>query len=184
MNERNQAITLQGAVGSVFDTTVGNLLYRANLYTLQDVANWIAESGIRPIVAGAYESRADSKRIRNAGRVAWQQIFAALDSAGFDWKSHVERKTQKKDGVTTNRLEAVNKFIAEHPGFIYGYAHGVIEDYNIEDYYICRAISDIARDLAEERNEFDQPPDQAQTLLKFLVSLLDLPLPEGWENNE
>lgn len=99
--------------------------------------------------------------------------------------------------VTMNRLEAVNKFYEEHPidpiyvaevgrkpPFIYGHAHVVIEDSNIEDYWIYLAISDIAYALAEERNEFDQPPDQAQTLLKFLVSLLDLPLPDGWEDDE
>jgi hypothetical protein len=96
-----------------------------------------------------------------------------------------------------NRLEAVNKFYEEHPidpiyvagvgrkpPFVYGHAHVAIEDTNIEDYYIYRAISDIARDLAEEENPFDQPVDQALTLLKFLVGLLDLPLPDGWEDDD
>jgi hypothetical protein len=66
----------------------------------------------------------------------------------------------------------------------------VIEDGNIEDYWIYLAIGNIAQVLAEEHviyNLYDSlgtPKDQAVILLKFLVNLLDLPLPDNWDENE
>jgi hypothetical protein len=93
-----------------------------------------------------------------------------------------------------DRLEACRQFNREHPvhyryiagrpytpPFIYGHTHVVIEDYNFEDGYIYRAIANLALDLARGSSEFDMPPEQAVVALKFLVGLLDLPLPDDWD---
>jgi len=100
-----------------------------------------------------------------------------------------------------NRLEAVNKFYEEHPidppyglgegrkpPFVYGHAHVVIEDDNLDDYWIYSAIGAVALSLAEVDGDYTlyglgTPKDQAIILLKFLVSLLDLPLPDWWEED-
>lgn len=83
-----------------------------------------------------------------------------------------------------DRLQAVQKFLNEHSTFIYGRAHCVIEDSNIDDYWIYSAITNIASDLANEKSKYDMPVDQAIIALNFLVGLLDLPLPIDWEDED
>jgi hypothetical protein len=81
-----------------------------------------------------------------------------------------------------DRLEACDQFLKEHPDFSwYGHTHVVIEDGNIEDGYVYRAITNIALDQARGSGEFYMPPDKALIALKFLVGLLDLPLPDDWD---
>jgi hypothetical protein len=83
-----------------------------------------------------------------------------------------------------NRLEACKKFIEEHPGFHYGHAHVVIEDKNIDDYWIYRGIKSLASTLAQLNFDFGESEEEAITALKFLISLIDLPLPDGWDDDD
>lgn len=81
-------ITLQSSVSSVFEKRVGNNLRRAGISTLQDIADLIAAKGwcIKQEPGNPYCLYLGDRRMRNAGKFAWKNITAALDSVGFDWK--------------------------------------------------------------------------------------------------
>lgn len=89
---KGEAITLQSHVASVLSIRAANTLRRKHMETLQDVSDLIAKNGLVSTPNDSYVFCKNGKRIYQLGRVAWEQIFVALDNAGFDWKSYVRRE--------------------------------------------------------------------------------------------
>jgi len=79
-----------------------------------------------------------------------------------------------------DRKQACEAYSQTHPHAEFGlFTHVVVGDLNIEDYFIYGSIKNVAAHLYD--NEDDE---QAKGDLRFLVGLLDLPLPVGWEDDE
>ena len=82
-----------------------------------------------------------------------------------------------------DRVQACNKYLEEHPEDAYSRLHVVADDDNVDDYFILVSISDIADALADDA-ELSVSDDHNAALwrqFRFLVSLLDLPLPDWWD---
>ena len=75
-----------------------------------------------------------------------------------------------------DRKQACKEYSRTHPHAEFGlFTHVVVSDLNIEDYFIYGAIRDVAAHLYEHDDDVMAKGD-----LRFLVGLLDLPLPDGW----
>lgn len=79
-----------------------------------------------------------------------------------------------------DRIDACQHYIVDNPEDQYDILiHHIVDDYNIEDYWIFEAISNIAKHLSDNESDI-----KLRRQLDFLVSLLTLPLPDGWDDDE
>lgn len=78
-----------------------------------------------------------------------------------------------------DRKEACDGYTKLYPDEAYHPdIHVVVDDHNIEEYWICSAIQQIAAKIGEGEYPVDTGDLRRLTLL---CGLLSLPYPEGWD---
>lgn len=81
---------------------------------------------------------------------------------------------------SVDRLQACNEYRKLYPHEEYdANLHVIISDYNIEDYFILSAIENVAGLLQNMQENLVW-----RRQLRFLVGLLDLPLPNDWDDED
>ena len=84
-----------------------------------------------------------------------------------------------------DRLDACELYLEKYPDERWGLAHIVLDDKNIEDYWLLRTANFIAAEFAVQTMAGNA--DKSAGLIKlllFVLHLSDLPMPEGWEEKE
>lgn len=74
-----------------------------------------------------------------------------------------------------DRKQACDQYLELNPFDRYGSLHHIVDDYNFEDHWLLKGIAHLSVDLVST----DSPDLRRQ--LYFLVDLLKLPFPDGWE---
>ena len=76
-----------------------------------------------------------------------------------------------------DRRQACDEYTDQYPSEdFHPDVHIIVSDYNFEDHWIIGAIAHIAVDLCRDNDAEDK-----RRRLYFLVDLLRLPMPEGWD---
>lgn len=79
-----------------------------------------------------------------------------------------------------DRKELCHKYLEQYPEDAYDILiHHIISDYNFEDHWVFGAIANIARILEDDDSDVEY-----RRQFDFLVKLLTLPLPEGWDDED
>ena len=82
---------------------------------------------------------------------------------------------------SADRAQAIDIYLKAYPDDAYSeYLHVVADDENFGDYFVFSAITRLARSLMDdaEVNLKDENNKNLWRQFRFLVGLLDLPLPE------
>jgi hypothetical protein len=80
--------------------------------------------------------------------------------------------------MTMDRKKACDEYLKLHEFDRYGALHIIVDDYNFEDHWLIPTIAKLAIDLIS----CDSPDIRRQ--LFFVVDLMKLPMPEGWDGED
>jgi hypothetical protein len=80
----------------------------------------------------------------------------------------------------SDRVQACNAYLKQYPKDEYSqYTHVVVGDDNVDDYWLYSAISKLSEAICNDEQSAD-----LLRQFRFIVGLLDLPLPDGWDDDE